>query len=76
MQKLLTAITLATLTFGAAEAIAKGNGGSEQRERLRAELAESRAKAGKSETSTGFFSSLFGSADSENAEARTQKTTN
>ena len=77
MRNIVTALTIATLTFGAAEALAKGNGGEDQRQKLRAELAEARAKNGNSESSGGgFFSSLFGGGEEKSKDKDTTKSSN
>ncbi|MEM8790635.1 MAG: hypothetical protein AAGE80_03380 [Pseudomonadota bacterium] len=75
MRKIVTALTIATLSLGAAEAIAKGNGGAEQREALRAELAKSRAQNDSAGSSGGFFSFIFGE-DEEKAEGKNKKISN
>ncbi|MEM0945320.1 MAG: hypothetical protein AAGI70_15390 [Pseudomonadota bacterium] len=66
MQKVLLALTVAALSFGAlGTADAKGNGGAEQRAKLKAAIAEARANSADSDTGGGFFSSLFGGGDSQ-----------
>ncbi|MEM9046413.1 MAG: hypothetical protein AAGC81_17145 [Pseudomonadota bacterium] len=78
MKKTLTALTIAAMSLGGVDAMAKGNGGSEEREALRAELDKARAKAkaeGSSE-SGGLFSIFFGEKTEDQAEADTSKTTN
>ncbi|MEM7239557.1 MAG: hypothetical protein AAF317_10965 [Pseudomonadota bacterium] len=59
MRALMTALTIATLSFGAIEAQAKG--GNDGRDEVKAELAEARKKNASSNSDGGFFSSIFGS---------------
>ncbi|MEM7507880.1 MAG: hypothetical protein AAF415_14150 [Pseudomonadota bacterium] len=68
MTKFIAALTIATLSFGAIEASAKGDGGAEARAKLKTALAESR-KANGGDSGDGFLSSLFGGGDENRAEA-------